>query len=212
MREPRIAAVPRVFITSTELSEQLLQRLFNTLPPARAALASRLARPESVIQSVLGFCLVRYALYALTGQIFSHDWQIGAHGKPCLPGGEACFNLSHTAHAVAAAVSFDEVGIDIEAVAPHHPRIASRICSPEELAVLQASPDPVLSLVRLWSAKEAEGKRLGTGLKNPESLAVDQVQITAFSASNVPHVLAITPAKAPLTVEWVEPGQLLLER
>lgn len=120
------AVAPRLYLLATDIENDTLQALFQTLPPARAALATRLSGTRNFAASVLGFCLVRYALYAETGRVLNADWQIAAGGKPYLDGAPF-FNLSHTSHAVAVAVSDSEVGVDIEELKPHHQGIAARI-------------------------------------------------------------------------------------
>ncbi|MBR7181898.1 MAG: 4-phosphopantetheinyl transferase family protein, partial [Clostridia bacterium] len=54
----------------------------------------------------------------------------------------------------------------IEPLLPRDPRLAKRICSPTEFAELEQADDPERATILLWSAKEAEGKRRGTGLEN----------------------------------------------
>ena len=200
------AAVPRIYVTDTNIKKELLQKLTETLPPRRAALAARLASPEA---SVLGFCLVRYALYAETGRVFNDDWQIADGGKPYLEGAP-CFNLSHTAHGVAVAVFKDEIGIDIEQVRAHHPRLAERICSDAEREILLTSNDPTAMLIQIWSAKEAKGKCLGTGLENPKSISLAGTASTSLSIGGVPHVLSLSPATEMPSISRVTPEQILL--
>ena len=210
MRQQGSAAVPRVYLISTDVPAEAVDALFATLPPERAASAQRLRRAEARVQCVLGFCLVRYALYAETGRVFRDDWQRSDNGKPYLEGAPH-FNLSHSAHAVAVAVFANEVGIDIETIGKHHPRLAKRICSDAELLHLQSVADPDGELTRIWSAKEAAGKRLGTGLEHPKSISTEDVSGTYLTVGGIPHVLSLSPA-AKTSPVWVTPAQLLIER
>lgn len=203
------AAVPHVYLISTDVPAETLQALFETLPPLRAQKASRLLRAEARTQSVLGFCLVRYALYAETGRVFDVDWLVTDNGKPYLLNAPH-FSLSHTAHAAAVALSHsNEIGIDIEEIREHHPRLAARICSEAELLLLQRSPDPAQELIRIWSAKEAEGKRLGTGLEKPKDISTKDVHSTRLLFGGKPHVLSLSPAIEAPQITWVTPEQLL---
>lgn len=92
---------------------------------------------------------------------------VGAEGKPRLAGaGAVCFNLSHSGIYAAAAVSRGrEVGIDVEKIRPDASGrdIAARFFSGEEQVWLDATPG-VEAFFRLWTAKEAVLKAMGTGL------------------------------------------------
>ena len=91
-----------------------------------------------------------------------------AHGKPYFPDRpELHFNLSHSGDLVACAVDCAPVGIDIEMIRPHHPRLAQRVCSPAELDWVMAQPDPDRALLTLWTKKEARVKWEGCGLTVP---------------------------------------------
>jgi phosphopantetheinyl transferase len=101
---------------------------------------------------------------------------VGGEGKPRLAGvGAVSFNLSHSGIYAAAVVSRDrEVGIDLERIRPDAASrdIAARFFTGEERAWLKATPG-VEAFFRLWTAKEAVLKAMGTGLSTPlERLSV----------------------------------------
>lgn len=85
----------------------------------------------------------------------------GTFGKPYLEGNALQFSLSHTAGAVCAAFSGEEVGVDIER---RDRRVSSRISE----RILSAAEKPLVTstedLLQLWVQKEAFLKRLGTGI------------------------------------------------
>jgi 4'-phosphopantetheinyl transferase len=99
-------------------------------------------------------------------------------GKPFLRavGTPLHFNLSHSGDRALIVFSRDaSVGIDFEAIS-HEDRLtdlAESICSPAELIRIGGMPYGVRcrALLRLWSAKEAFLKAMGTGLQiNPSRL------------------------------------------
>ncbi len=99
-------------------------------------------------------------------------FSFGAHGKPLLdptPPGAPAFNLAHTADVVAVALApAVTVGIDLEAAREVGSalRIAERRFAPAEadwLAGLQADHRS-RAFLRLWTAKEAVLKALGSGV------------------------------------------------
>lgn len=193
------------------LCEHDVDAMFCTLPPFRAKDAARYRHREGYVQSVAGFCLVRYALKQLDPQIDTDAWLFAENGKPYLAAKKPFFNLSHTAHCVAAVVSQDcEVGVDIEEIKPRSAGFAQRICSPTELELVSASCDPTSETIRLWSAKEAEAKRSGKGIvKGIREIPLESVQSTHFTVDGAPHWLSVSPTRAAPTIIWVNKNELL---
>ncbi len=103
-------------------------------------------------------------------------FNIGNHGKPFALGLSVEFNISHSGNMVACAVADTPIGIDIEQIRPVHLSIAKRIFTQEELRSLfgyaptaadfAKIPDDAMLLrfFEIWTAKEAYGKCVGTGL------------------------------------------------
>jgi 4'-phosphopantetheinyl transferase len=111
-------------------------------------------------------------------------------GKPILaaPHQFLHFNLSHCPSLAAIALSIDgPVGIDLEAVERATDLLGceSGFCHPVEILNLPAElVDRSLQLLRIWTAKEAILKALGTGFSSPPELTqiiFGKNQITAFS-------------------------------
>lgn len=178
------------------LCENDVKALFCTLPAFRAEGAKRYRRHEAYVQSVAGFCLVRYALKQLDPKIDTDAWTFAESGKPYLRAGTPFFSLSHTAHFVAVAVSeSEEIGVDIEEIRPRSGVFAKKICSAAELELLGAATDPASELIRLWSAKEVEAKRSGVGLgRGIREISLETVQSVRFSLDGIPHWLSVSPA------------------
>ena len=121
------------------LCEKDVDTLFGTLPPFRKEEAMRYRHREGFTQSVVGFCLVRYALKQLDQKIDTDAWSIAENGKPYLATGAPFFNLTHTAHCVAVAVSKRcEVGIDVEEIKARSIGFTKRFYSAQEQNGIQA--------------------------------------------------------------------------
>ena len=201
----------RVFLTELDtVTKQEISRLYQTLPPFRKQSAERLS-DTNFSQHVLGFCLVRYALKALDSHADTEHWHIADGGKPSLKKSDLHFNLSHTAHAVAVAVSTEEeIGIDIERIVPRKVGFAERYFSKEEQQLVEQASDPVCELIRIWTAKEAVGKRCGTGLScSIPDISTKDVQSLLLSPGGVPHWLSLCPASSFSNVEYITAQQLL---
>jgi len=126
----------------------------------------------------------RSALRRILGEALAADpaalvLDFGPHGKPLLPPPHhgLHFNLSHCHDLALLALCQDgPVGIDLEPAdrAPTLLGCESAFCHPEEIAALPIAPDArALTLLALWTAKEAALKALGTGLSlAPQSLSL----------------------------------------
>lgn len=201
----------RVFLTDiSAIDKKELKRLAATLPPFRKASAER-CNEDNYPQHVVSFCLVRYAIRQLDANADTEHWIIGEHGKPRLAAGKPFFNLSHSATTVAVVVSEEgEVGIDVEEIKPHVKGFASRYFGVDEQAAVEAAVDPTAELCRIWSAKEAVGKALGTGLSGGiRTILCDRAQSTRIEAGGCPQWLSVAPANAMPLLEWISVDQLV---
>ena len=110
--------------------------------------------------------LLRYALSQEGIPVHAQQFTTSPDGKPMLANGSLDFSLSHSGEWVLCAVSSQLVGVDVEL-----PRCtlatARRFFAPEEVAMVESLPKSAQAdaLLRLWTAKEAFTKALGTGLK-----------------------------------------------
>lgn len=111
----------------------------------------------------------------------------GAHGKPYLAENplNLQFNLSHSNEMAMYGLTVNkEIGVDIQKMEPiFRENIAKRFFSLDEYANLlkQADDKKITGFYRLWAAKEAFIKALGSGLfKLPHAFAMDPDQITQY--------------------------------
>ena len=135
----------------------------------RSALLCRKNR-KSAEASIIGELLAKYAIKKHFGIPFSKQHFLKTeHGKPYLEGHrDIHFNISHSGEYVVCAVSDRPVGIDIEKTGAYRQRVAKRICSREELDMLEKSEKPDDDFSCLWTQKEAVLKRKGTGLSDAD--------------------------------------------
>ena len=148
------------------LPENRWEALLPLLPPQRQQriLACRHGTDRARLAGA-GW-LLGYALSQEGIPVHAQQFTISPDGKPMLVSGQVEFSLSHSGEWVVCAVSSQPVGVDVEL-----PRCtlatARRFFAPEEVAMVEALPkaDQADALLRLWTAKEAFTKALGTGLK-----------------------------------------------
>lgn len=139
-------------------------------------------------QFLAGHWLVRVLAAQARGNDFS-AWQWARpEGEPAflLCGGQRVFaSISHSGDWLACAVATTPIGLDVEA--SRKPRdyhaLAAQVFSPEECALLLAGhADPAEDFHRLWTIKEAFGKRSGNGLRLQD--ARRQVPVAAESGGD----------------------------
>ena len=129
----------------------------------------RLARPEDRRLSLGAGLLLQQVLkrHEIEGQNISY----GEHGKPQME--DVYFNLSHSHHMVACAISDKPVGCDIEKVRDIKGDVAARFFSEQEIAYIEEAEDKKDMFFRLWTMKESYMKMTGDGLK----LGLQNVQV-----------------------------------
>jgi 4'-phosphopantetheinyl transferase len=165
-----------VWQVSLDRPDSSVRRLARLLSPDEGARAKRFVidrvrRRFVVCRGVLRLILGRYT-GAAPGQL---RFTYGAHGKPALapgPGGEVCFNVSHSdGLALYAVARGREIGVDVERLRPlpGAERIAERFFSIPEQAALQALPAErkLEAFYTCWTRKEAYIKARGDGLGHP---------------------------------------------
>lgn len=154
-------------------SSQQLATLSQTLSVVERERAGRFRFPEHRQRFIAARGLLRRLLGAyLKRPAATLCFEQGLHGKPVLAGVDANvglhFNLSHSADQVLYAVTWREVGVDLES----HDRnlqlaaISERVCTDRELAHLHAWPSALQrqAFFDCWTRKEATAKALGGGL------------------------------------------------
>jgi 4'-phosphopantetheinyl transferase len=66
--------------------------------------------------------------------------------------------------AVACALSDRPVGVDVQDWSPRHLSIVTRVCTQQEQAFLERSPNQETEFAKLWTRKESYGKYTGKGI------------------------------------------------
>ena len=112
-------------------------------------------------------------------------------GKPLLapPFDSIHFNLSHCPDLAIVALGNDgPLGVDIESTSRASELLGceNSFCHPEEIRSLSADPDArAVQLLRIWTAKEALLKALGTGLSQPpEEVQIVFGELNAVASSS----------------------------
>lgn len=159
---------PAVWLIETQhRPRNLVERSRLRRETAQAVLAQQLGCPDGEV-------------------VISHD----PAGQPRLAGPHASalhISLATRAGVVAVALARRPVGVDVELVDPDGP-LPREALHPDELRTLDATEAVTrpLAFARLWAAKEAYVKALGTGFaRPPESFAVSLLAPDRFRIDGV---------------------------
>lgn len=158
-------------VSAADLQRDLLQ-----LPQWRVRQAMAYRHLVDQVQCVKAYLLLRQCLAEAYGMHSMPSFQYGEHGKPRLTfdGVEAQvhFNISHCVNGVMCVVDDAPVGCDIEVIPnewdSQDPQLdeammAACFCAAEQRQIL-AARRPQVEFARLWTAKEALLKLVGSGL------------------------------------------------
>lgn len=121
-------------------------------------------KEEAAYQHLLGRKLLFWAMEQEYGGDSSRlSIEKGEHGKPHFANHPAQFSISHCQGSVCCALSRHEIGADIEILREYDTRIARRVCTGDELDLLENSPCPDKAFTVLWTLKESRMKLSGEG-------------------------------------------------
>ena len=102
-------------------------------------------------------------------------------GKPFLPDTGWYCSVSHTDGLCVCALSDREVGVDVERIRPHTPRVAARVFSESEQIRLQNSDVPDQCFFEIWTKRESFVKCLGTGLSDISAEIPETARFHSFT-------------------------------
>ena len=97
-------------------------------------------------------------------------------GKPYIVGNPVYFSISHTDGLACVAISDKECGIDCEKIVPRGTikELTNRYYIGDEITLMEECNYSYEEFLRIWTCKEAIGKRLGLGLM--KSIKIDSTK------------------------------------
>lgn len=98
-------------------------------------------------------------------------------GKPFIKNANFHISISHSGNFAAVVTHSSPVGLDIEELRRVDLRVVQRVCSESDKKLLDKK-DFDLSFLKIWTAKEAYFKMLGTGIINPQSVSYNDINAT----------------------------------
>ena len=158
-----------IFDRLDQYTDEAYEAHLASLPVWRREKALQYKKLDDRKRSVLACFLLQRALCEEYGITEVPEFVYNEFGKPSLPNLPVHFSISHCKDAVACAVSDHNIGIDVESIVPYTPDVARRVCTADELKMLEQSSNKDVEFIKLWTAKEAISKYEGMGLSLPFS-------------------------------------------
>lgn len=157
--------MPRIFYCDADRFEHLYEECVLALPEERRKKTEKLInKKDRLLSAMAGLMAVK-----LFGIFAFEKMQYNEHGKPYFEHGPF-FSISHSGRYAVLAVSDNEIGIDVEDRENPNFAVAKRCFTKEEQDFAKQSTRDFL---RIWTAKEAVLKLLGTGFSySPKKFCV----------------------------------------
>lgn len=147
--------MPQIYYCDTAKFDPLYEKMLEVLPKERRQKAEGfLQRKDKLLSAAAGLMVIK-----IFGKNAFEKILYNEHGKPFFELGKK-FSISHSGRFTVVAVSEDEIGVDIEERENINPAVAKRCFTEEEQDFAKLSTK---NFLRIWTAKEAVLKLLGTG-------------------------------------------------
>lgn len=146
------------------VTDEILASFCSILPVERQERIKRYRRQIDKKLSAVSYIILLYALAKDYG-IKYPDISIGTYGKPYLTDyPDIHFNISHCVKGCICAVSDVPIGVDIQEIRPYSSEITERVCSAEEMKIINNASDKACEFTRIWAMKESYVKMTGEGI------------------------------------------------
>lgn len=157
--------MPQIYYCDTAKFDPLYEKMLENLPEERKRKAEGfLHGKDRLLSAAAGLMVIK-----IFGKDAFEKILYNEHGKPFFEQGKK-FSISHSGRFSVIAVSEEEIGIDIEAREIINPAVAKRCFTEEEQDFAKMSTQ---NFLRIWTAKEAVLKLLGTGFSySPSNFSV----------------------------------------
>ena len=166
-----------IFDRLDQYTDEAYEAHLASLPAWRREKALKYKKLDDRKRCVLAFALLQRALRDEYGITEVPEFVYNEFGKPSLPNLPIHFSISHCKDAVACAVSDHNIGIDVESIVPYNPDVARRVCTADELKMLEQSSNKDVDFIKLWTVKEAISKYEGMGL----SLQFSEIDVSKYA-------------------------------
>ncbi|AVK47608.1 hypothetical protein AXY43_05955 [Clostridium sp. MF28] len=159
-----------------DISEEQYADIYELLSEERKEKVNKLRFMKDKVQSISAYCLLKYGLKRFYDVVEMPNFLYHKQHKPYFKDSNIFFNLSHCFNAVCCAISYQEVGIDIQDNNDCYENILNYSMNSNEIAVIENSTNPKDVFYRYWTLKESYFKYIGTGISND----LNKIDFSAF--------------------------------
>jgi len=154
-----------ILVVLPELTLSEYEALLSLVSPEKRKRIQKFHFMKDAQNCLLSDILTRIEICRLTGLNNKQlKFSTNEYGKPFLATDRHIhFNISHSGHYIACAISDEPVGIDIEIIKHIDMKIAERFFAPNEIAYIMES-DSTHRFYDIWTKKESRIKWEGVGL------------------------------------------------
>ena len=161
--------------------DKLFPRAIDYLPSKVQRRVTRYKVKEDRNNSLAAWLILCYAMGTQAFTILEKK-----NGKPELICENGVYgNISHCTNWCACILSNVETGIDIQDIKTYRPRVAERICTDQELDVLEHSNNKEIDFTSIWTMKECylkmTGKGIGYGMDRVDTINMRNLFVTQQS-------------------------------
>lgn len=148
------------------ITDKFVEEFLPNMPAERQNKALKYSNAIDRNMCVAGYWLLCHGLRNEYGISEYPQFSYNDYGKPSLTDfPHIHFNISHCKTGIACAISQNEVGIDIQDVQPYNPLVAERVCTAEEMEMLNNHSYPEHTFCKWWAIKESHLKFFGASLE-----------------------------------------------
>ena len=163
----------------SNLTKEEYGNAFALMSDLRKAEVERMRFEGDKRRSVLGEWLARKAVSALCG-LAEKDILFAKteNGKPYCLNAETFFSISHCKDMAVCVAHNGEIGIDVELIRDIDYRITRFACVDADLDYLnsaESEEEKRLRFFRIWTAKEAYVKYIGTGIRDLKTISYAEI-------------------------------------
>lgn len=165
-----------ILINDPIMEQDMYDRLMKLISPDKQARIKKFRFPKDAQNCLLGDVLTRIEICRATGlNNIDIEFSVNEYGKQFLVNDPGIhYNISHSGHYIACAISDEPVGIDIEIFKSADLKIAERFFAPDETQYVREA-NSIYRFYEIWTKKESRIKWEGVGLRK---------SLTSFSVLN----------------------------
>ena len=130
--------------------------------------------------SIFGEWMVKTELSKISGvSIEKINLARTSKGKPYAVNLPYHFSISHCENLLAIAIGKKEIGIDIEIIKPLKNDVTKMLCTKSDMSFLKSAEsgtEQLLYFYKIWTAKEAYFKMLGSGITNLKNINYNDIK------------------------------------